>query len=285
LLSFCFFGTENMFARSVYKTTWKQFQYTQRICMVATSYHTQITLHWVSEWASIREGIAGRTYQCCHTARPNDARFSTWLLHVQHYTMYKIRYKTCRNKMLICSCGVPPKSCSRVTRFAIPGINDGSEWTPRMQQKVGRKEFQWSWYDSVGKMLMRTVYLRISQRNVVVDHGWGITMRIRDTATQWWRHWLVSRVSSTLITRQRCWLYKRRKMPKSFLFCGTVFTSWRNCLDFLFTIIYTHTSRQRLCCGSYNWVMCRMRFCNVRWAGESITSIWHLEKNGNISDN
>jgi hypothetical protein len=28
--------------------------------------------------------------------------------------MHKIMYKTCRNKMLICSCGVPPKSCSRV---------------------------------------------------------------------------------------------------------------------------------------------------------------------------
>jgi hypothetical protein len=42
--------------------------------------------------------------------------------------MHKIRYKTCRNKMLICSCGVPSKSCSRVTRwhachrFAIPAI-------------------------------------------------------------------------------------------------------------------------------------------------------------------
>jgi hypothetical protein len=57
---------------------------------------------------SVREGIAG------HTARPNDARFSTYSLHVQHYTMHKVRYKTCRNKMLICSCGVPPKSCSRV---------------------------------------------------------------------------------------------------------------------------------------------------------------------------
>jgi hypothetical protein len=83
---------------------------------------------WVSESVSVREGITGRTYQCCHTARPNDARFSTYLLHVQHYTMYKIRYKTCRNKMLICSCGVPPKSCSRVTRwhachsFAIPHL-------------------------------------------------------------------------------------------------------------------------------------------------------------------
>jgi hypothetical protein len=79
---------------------------------------------------SVREGIAGRTYQCCHTARRNDARFSTYLLHVQHYTMHRIRYKTCRNKMLICSCGVPPKSCSRVTRlhachwFAIPVLDD-----------------------------------------------------------------------------------------------------------------------------------------------------------------
>jgi hypothetical protein len=69
---------------------------------------------WVSEWVCVREGIAGRTYQCCHTARANDARFSTYLLHVQHYTMHKIRHKTRRNKMLICSCGVPPKSCSRV---------------------------------------------------------------------------------------------------------------------------------------------------------------------------
>jgi hypothetical protein len=43
----------------------------------------------LTEWASVREGIAGRAYQCCHTVRPNDARFSTYLLHVQHYTMHK----------------------------------------------------------------------------------------------------------------------------------------------------------------------------------------------------
>jgi hypothetical protein len=42
--------------------------------------------------------------------------------------MHKIRHKTCRNKMLICSCGVAPKSCSSVARwhachrFAIPGV-------------------------------------------------------------------------------------------------------------------------------------------------------------------
>jgi hypothetical protein len=40
----------------------------------------------VCERAGVCEGIAGRTYQCCHTARPNDARFSTNLLHVQ--TLY-----------------------------------------------------------------------------------------------------------------------------------------------------------------------------------------------------
>jgi hypothetical protein len=79
---------------------------------------------------SVHEGIASRTYQCCHTARPNDAKFSTYLLHVQHYTMHKIRCKTCRNKMLICSCGVPSKSYSRVTgwhachRFAIHVLED-----------------------------------------------------------------------------------------------------------------------------------------------------------------
>jgi hypothetical protein len=161
LLSFCFFGTENMFARSVYITARKQFQYTRRISMVATSYNTQIKLHWLSEWVSVSEGIAGRTYQCCHTARPNDARFSTYLLHVQHYTIHKIRYKICRNKMLMCSCGVPPKSCSRVTRwhachsFAIPGL--GGKRRNFVRSAIGNR-----WNKAVHVYITNSYYCSIS---------------------------------------------------------------------------------------------------------------------------
>jgi hypothetical protein len=70
--------------------------------------------------------------------------------------MHKIGHKTCRNKMLICSCGVPPKSCSRVrsdTRvigsLTLPYVEDDNVYSPSFALTEGSCKRDNESYDSI----------------------------------------------------------------------------------------------------------------------------------------
>jgi hypothetical protein len=102
--------------------------------------------------------------------------------------MHKISYNTCRNKMLICSCGVPPKSCSRVTkwhachRFVIPSL--ACRW---VLEEHTASIFMVFRPEDGGSMFLRNVGTHLSDYNTVIRQktiNWNFTIVISSKQTE-----------------------------------------------------------------------------------------------------